>query len=561
MSIFADLKSGYNSSILWKDFLAAISVLILLIPQGLAYGLLAGFPPIAGLYAGVVALIVYPLFASTKQLSVGPVALTSIILFSGLKEFADPMSADYIRLGLLAGLMAGIIQILLGAFRLGIITNFLSNPVISGFISAAAIIICFNQLKSLLGIELDTTSGVAYAENLSVGFGRNLNIVTTSIGVITLIVIFTLKRFVKKLPSSLFVFIIGTLLVFLFGWSQKGVGIIGELNGTLPSFQYFAFSYADVRKLLPLAFVIALVSFIDSSALAKKLLTKSQDHRVLPNMELFGLGFAKVIGSFFYAIPTSASFGRSAVNSDAGAKTQVSSWIAAILLIFSLLFLTPLFYYTPKSVLAAIIIAATFKLIDVRKMREVFRTDKRDFYAMMTCFISTLYIGIQEGILAGVLISIGLILWKTMRPHYAVLGKLQNLNVYRNVKRFENITLSDEILIMRYDDDLYFANADYFFDMIIQEINKKKGVRFLILDLSSISHIDSTGFETIELLAKSLKTSKIKFLVSGMKGPIRDLFDKRGFYKIIDDKHSFMTIQGAVNRCKVKMESTNLSSS
>jgi len=553
MSVFGDLRKGYSSSMFWKDLAAAISVLILLIPQGLAYALLAGFPPITGLYAGVVALIVYPFFASTKQLSVGPVALTSIILFAGLKGMADPMSAEYIRLGLLAGLMAGVIQILLGVFKLGIITNFLSNPVISGFISAAAIIICFNQLNSLLGMNFSSLSSDNSLKEVISDIGTHINYITASIGITTVLIILLLKRFVKKIPSSLFVFVIGTLLVFLFGWSQKGVDIIGDLNGSIPSLHFFQFSFEDVRKLLPLAIVIALVSFIDSTALSKKLLSKTQDHQVKPNKELFGLGLAKVVGAFFYAIPTSASFGRSAVNSDAGAKTQVSSWLTAGLLIVSLLFLTPLFYYTPKTVLAAIIIAATFKLIDIRKMKEVFLNDKRDFYAMMACFILTIYLGIQEGILAGVMISLGLILWKTMRPHYAVLGKLQNLNVYRNVDRFENTSVCDEILIIRYDDDLYFANAQHFYDMMMDEIEKKPHLEYLVLDVSSISHIDTTGFETIRLLLKSLKTRNVKFLVSGMKGPIRDLFARRGFEDILDDKHRFMTIESAVKNCEKRL--------
>ncbi|MDA9773413.1 sulfate permease [Saprospiraceae bacterium] len=542
MSIYSAFKSGYDRSMFWKDFFAALAVLILLVPQGLAYALLAGFPPITGLYAGLASLFIYPLFASSKQLSVGPVALTAIILFAGLVEFAEPFSDEYIRLGLLVGLMAGFIQILIAVFKLGIIINFLSNPVINGFISAAAIIICVNQLTGLLGFNIAqtgdlVTDSVSMAQNIG-----DINWITATIGIGSIILIFFIKWINKKIPKALIVFAIATASVFLFKLVQKDVQIIGELPTGLPAFSIFVFTWEEVKMLLPLSLVVALISFIDSSALAKKLLAVKQDHRLNPNMELYGLGIAKVVGAFFYAFPTSGSFGRSAVNSDSDAQSQVSSWITAVMLLLVILFLSPLFYYTPKAVLAAMIIAATFKLVDIKGMIAVFKSDRRDFYSMIACFILTLFMGIQQGILVGVLISLGLILWRTMRPHYAVLGKLPKEKVYRNLSRYPHADNDKKTLIVRYDEDLYFANADYFYDSITKELADNPQTETFILDMSVITHVDTTGFDTLELLAKTLKNIDVKFVSAAMIGPVRDLFSEGAYDYILPSENRFISI-------------------
>lgn len=546
MSIFSAFTKDYDRSMFWKDLMAGISVLVLLVPQGLAYALLAGFPAVTGLYAGLVALIIYPFFASSKQLSVGPVALTAIILFTGLTEFAEPFSEEYIRLGLIVGLISGIIQVLIAVFRLGLIINFLSNPVINGFISAAAIIISINQLTGLLGLSIEQT-GILWEDLYTIItnlFGANLY--ASLIGLISIALIFGIKRINKKLPKSLIVFVLATMAVYFLGLTQKNVEVIGSLRTGLPSFQMFYFNWEDIRMLMPLSLVIALISFIDSSALAKKLLAKNQDHSLKPNYELLGLGLAKIVGSYFYTFPTSASFGRSAINSDANAQSQISSWVTAAFLVIVVLFLSPLFYYTPKAVLSAMIIAATIRLIDIQGMIRVFDSDRRDFYSMMACFLLTLFMGIQEGILAGVCISIGLILWKTMRPHYAVLGKLEKENVYRNINRFSQAFKNENVLILRYDDDLYFANANYFFESVTQEIADKPETKTFILNMISISHIDSTGFDTLQLLAKTLDNLGIDFLSAEMIGPVRDLFAKGNYNHILPEENRFMSIDKAV---------------
>lgn len=550
MSIFSQLKSSYTRSAFLKDLIAAFSVIILLVPQGLAYGLLAGFPAEAGLYTGIVALFVYPLFASSRYLSVGPVALASIILLSGLSEFATPGTSDYIQLGLLVCLMAGIIQVIFGALRLGILVNFLSNPVISGFISATAIVIIVNQLNVLLGIPLERTNNALIDFKNTVINIANLHPVESIIGILSMITIFIFKAISKKIPSSLIVFIISSVAVYFLVQQGNEIARIASFPRGFPAPQFGNYSWDQVVMLLPLSLIIALMSFIDSSVLAKSMATISQDHRINSNKELYGLGLAKIVGSFFMNIPSSGSFARTEINRSSGSFSQMSSVFAGILMLILVLFCTPFFGFTPKAMLAAIIISSVIKLVNIKEMVRLFKMDKPDFFAMLACFLITIGIGIQAGIFTGILLSVGFILWKIMRPHYAVLGKLEEHDVYRNIDRYNDATFDKSILIFRFDDDLYFANSDYFFEKVLEEIEERKEMKTLILDFSSLSHIDSTGFDTLKLLSKSMKTHNFSWKFSGMKGPVRDLFDQYGYKGIIEKKDCYMSIDMAVESCE-----------
>jgi len=550
MSVIQQFRSGYPKGAFLKDLFAAVSVVILLIPQGLAYGLLAGFPAESGLYTGVVALFVYPLFASSKYLSVGPVALASIILLSGLSEFAVPGTSEYIRLGLIVCIMSGVIQVVFGVFRLGILVNLLSNPVISGFISATAIVIIVNQLNVLFGIEIERTNN-AFIDFKNTVLGLPLlNLIASGIGIFSVITILLLKKFAKKIPSSLVVFIITTIAAYIFSVRGFDVDRIGDFPSGFPLPKVPSFIGSEILQLLPLSLIIALMSFIDSSVLGKSMAIKCQDHRINSNSELFGLGLAKIVGSFLMNIPSSGSFARTEVNRESGSATQFSSWIAAGTLLLIILFFTPLFSYTPKSMLAAIIITSVIKLVNVKEMIRLFKLDRPDFYALVACFAITITVGIQVGIFAGILISIGFILWKSMRPHFAVLGKLEKHDVYRNVDRFTDAKYDESTLIFRFDEDIYFANADFFFEKIMHEVDSRSKLDTLILDFSSISYIDSTGFDTLRLLSKNLKNRTLNWKFSGMKGPVRDLFDEYGYSEIIDKDQCYMSIKMAVKSCE-----------
>lgn len=548
--LIQQLKSGYNKNAFVKDLLAAISVIILLVPQGLAYGLLAGFPAEAGLYTGVVALFIYPLFASSKYLSIGPVALASIILLSGLSEFADPGTQEYIQLGVLVCLLSGLIQVLFAVFRLGILVNFLSNPVISGFISATALVIVINQLNVLLGVDIERTNNAFIDFKNTILALPGLHIISAIIGIASLAVIYALKYFAKKIPSALVVFIISSVATYFTVQQGFEVNRIGDFPSGFPPFKIPEFSFDLVLQLLPLSLVIALMSFIDSSVLAKSMAIKSQDHRVESNRELYGLGLAKIVGGFLMNVPSSGSFARTEVNRSSGSHSQLSSVIAGLILLVIVLFLTPVFGFTPKAMLAAIIISSVIKLVNFKEMIRLFKMDKADFTAMIACFLITIFIGIQAGIFSGVILSIAFILWKTMRPHYAVLGKLEEHNVYRNVNRFSNAKFQNDILIFRFDDDIYFANSDYFYEKILEELDERPTVKTLIIDFSSVSYIDSTGFDTLKLLAKNIKAKGKCWKFTKMKGPVRDLFNQYGHKGIVEESECYMSIDMAVESCE-----------
>ena len=547
MSLIKTLRTDYSQSRFWRDLLASMAVLIVLVPQAIAYGLLAGFPAESGLYTAIVALIIYPFFATSKQLSVGPVALGAIILYSGLSQFPELATEDYIRYGLIVCLMSGIIQILFAVMRMGILVNFLSNPVISGFISAAAIIIIINQSNVLLGITFEKTNNTILDAYYTLKNFLSIHLTTALIGVGSVLTILISRKFIKKIPSALIVFVLASLLIFILQkFTKYNTPIVGDLPSGLPVPKLFSFTFAEVKSLLPLSLVIALISFIDSSAIAKSLAISSQDHRVDANKELWGLGLAKIVSSFFMGIPSSGSFARSSMARDTKSTSQLTSWLAAIILIVIVLFLTPLFKFGPKAMLAAIIITSVAKLIDIQKMKDLYRLDIRDFYALMACFFVTLIVGIQEGIIAGVVISLFLILWKNMRPHYAILGKLQEHDVYRNINRYDSAIHDEATLIFRFDDDLYFANSDHFYESITRELEKNQNTEILIMDMSAIAHIDSTGFDTLRLISKNLKGMNVKWKFASLKGPVRDLFDHYGYEEIISPEDCHFSIDSAL---------------
>ncbi len=550
MALIQQLKKGYNKTFFVKDLLAALSVVIILIPQGIAYGLLAGFPAEAGLYTGIVALFVYPLFASSRYLSVGPVALASIILLSGLSNIAEPGTTEYIQLGVLVCLISGIIQLILGALRLGILINFLSNPVINGFISASAIVIIINQLNILFGVQIERTNN-PFIDLKNILFNMtSLNVISTIIGLSSIAVIFICKKFIKKIPSALIVFILACIATYVL--INLGISVVKvdafPAGFPLPSLPHFAWEH--LTMILSTSILIAMISFVDSSVLSKSMATQCQNHRINPNNELFGLGMSKIIGSFFMNFPSSGSFARSEVNRVSGSYSQFSSILAAIIMLIVVLFLSPIFGFIPKAVLAAIIISSVIKLVKIREMVRIFKLDKADFIAMMGCFFVTILISIHAGIISGIIISIAFILWKAMRPHFAVLGRLNKENVYKNIDRFEEAEYDKSILIFRFDDDLYFANSDYFYEKIDEEVEERVGIKTVIIDFSSVSYIDTTGFDTLKLLSKTLSTREIELKFANQIGPVRDLFDQNGYDEIIDKSNCFMSIDLAVESCQ-----------
>jgi len=535
------------------DGLAGLTVAILLIPQGMAYALLAGMPPIYGLYAGLVPLFVYALFGSSHHLSIGPVAVSSLLVFSGVSQIAQTGTPEYIAIVLTLGCLVGMLQMLLSILNMGFLVNFLSNPVIIGFTSAAAIIIAINQLKYVLGIEIprfDNThetllyafKNIGVAKLISIGFG---------LGTIALILL--LKKINKKIPGALIAVFIGICLCKFFNLQQFGIEIVGNIPQGLPQFQMPVFDFELLNKLYPVVLTVTIIGIVESISIAKVLESRQQTYRIKPNQELFALGISKTLGSFFQALPSSGSFARSTVNYETGGMTQMSSVIASIIIAMSLLLLTPLFYYIPLAVLAGIILVAIKNLFAFKEAIYLWKAQKSDFIMMLTTFLITLIFGIEQGVLAGVVLSILAVLYRSSTPHIAVLGNIPNTAVYRNIDRFDSLDIDPEILIIRFDDQLYFANASYFKDFVIDIINERqKKTKAFILDASSIHRLDSTGLQVLKEVDIFLNKRNIKFYLSGVIGPVRDRLYKFGVMRESGQRDYFLRIHDAVEHFKQK---------
>ena len=542
-----DWLPSYKFKSFRADLLAGLTVAVMLVPQGMAYGLLAGLPPIYGLYAGIVPLLLYAFFGTSRQLSVGPVALVSLLVLSGISKFADQQTDLFIQLAIATALIAGILQIIFGIFKLGFLINFLSHPVLAGFTSAAALIIGFSQLGNLLGIEIQR-SNLIY-EILFQAYHQldAIHWPTLGIGLGGIIIIFVLRAINKRIPNALLVVVVGTLLVYYFRLDLNGVAIVASVPEGLPKFSIPTITLKQVEQLLPLSLTICLISFIESLAIAKTIESRHKSYRIVPNQELIALGVTKIGGAFFQAFPTTGSFTRSAINDEAGAKTGISSIIAAIIICLTLLFITPLFYFLPKAILAAIIIGAVKSLIDYKEAFHLWKHDRRDFLTFLTTFLITLVLGIQSGVLVGIILSLALMVYTNSRPHIAILGRIPGTRHFRNIDRFEHAQQQKDILIMRFDAQLYFGNANYFREFIENSVEQNlPHLKLLILDASSIHDVDSSGIHTFHEVLQYLKSKGVMFYISGVIGPVRDLLYQNGLSEIIGSENQFMYIHDAV---------------
>lgn len=542
----------YKKSDLRGDLQAGLTVGIMLIPQGMAYALLAGLPPIYGLYAGIVPLILYALFGSSRHLSVGPVALVSLLILAGVSQLAETRTEAFAGIAIATALVAGIIQVLLALFRLGFLINFLSHPVISGFTSAAAFIIGLGQLQYLLGVNFDRTKHVQDIVVQAALHVQETNFVTLSIGLVGIAFIGWLRHVRPMIPGGLLVAIIGITAVWAGGLHERfDVAIVGHIPRGLPHFEVPVINLALLGNILPLALTICLISFIESLAISKTLAARDKSYRVDANQELLALGISKIGGAFFQSFPTTGSFTRSAINYNAGARTGMSSIIATGVVAIALLFFTPVFFYLPKAMLAAVIIMAVVGLVDYREAIHLWKTDKRDFLTLMTTFIITLTLGIQTGVATGVVLSIAILIYRNSRPHVAVLGQLPDTRYFRNITRFEHAIQYPDKLILRFDAQLYFGNAEFFRETIERlSVEKGKELRYVILDCASISDVDSTGIHTLRETVSFLQARHIQFAMGSVIGPVRDVLRSTGMLDLIGREHIFLNVYEAITYYK-----------
>lgn len=520
------------------DLIAGLTVASILIPQGMAYASLAGVAPIYGLYAGLVPMIIYAIFGTSRQLSIGPVAISALLVLSGVSALAEPGTSEYLGLVITAGFYIGLAQIALSFLRLGFLVNFISKPVITGFTSAAAIIILGSQLKDALGISMPRMDTVLGSFSYTATHIGEINVIAFVICVISFLSMLFLKKWKKALPGALIVIIIGTLICYFAGWESNGVDVVGNVPSGLPSFTLPIFNLEVIRSLIPVILTITVMSIVESISIARVLESQHKNYSINPNQEFFAIGMSKAVSAFFQSIPTSSSFTRSAINSEAGAKTTISSIICALVIVIALLFLTPLLYFIPKAILAAIILLAVFKLFDIKGAVQLYRTHKKDFAMMLATFVATLILGIEEGVLIGVLLSIGMVLYQSTKPHIATLGRIPGTEHFRNIDRFPEGKEVEQILVLRFDDQLYFANANYFKEEIIKRIVKyDRSIEHLLLDASNIHNIDSTGIATLLMLNEDLESRGVILHIANARGPVRDALYKNGLMKNAHHHH------------------------
>jgi SulP family sulfate permease len=538
---------NYKSSRLRGDFIAGITVGIILIPQGIAYALIAGLPPIYGLYTALVPQIMYAIFGSSRQVAIGPVAMDSLIVAAGVSTLALAGTDSYIEIAILLALMVGAIQLLMGVFRLGFIVNFLSRPVISGFTSAAALIIGFNQFRNLFGVDFERSNQIQYVIIDVWKHIKELDIPTTIIGLSAAIIIIVLRKVNKKIPNALLVVILGIVAVKYFNATFESVAIIKEIPSGLPSFGVPEIDIDQLKELMPIALTLVLVGFLETISIGKSLEAKQEEYRIRPNQELVALGLGNMVGSLFKAYPSTSSFSRSAINQESGATTGMAAIISVGMVVLTLLFLTPLFYFLPKAVLAAIIIVAVFGLVNVKEGIHLWKTNNLDFWLLFTTFISTLFLGIEYGIFAGVGLSIIILIFRTSNPYIAVLGAVPDSDFYKNRERFTNVVIEEDVLVIRFDAQLFFANASYFRDNLDELADKKgKALKLIVIDAESINRVDSTGTEMLMERISYYQKRGIIFYLAGVKGPVRDSLFRAGILNKIDINHFFMNIYTAV---------------
>ena len=530
---------GYGGVTLTNDLVAAAIVTIMLIPQSLAYAMLAGLPPEIGLYASILPIIAYALFGTSRALAVGPVAVISLMTLSAASAVAAPGSAEFIAATLVLALLSGLILIVMGVLRLGFLANLLSHPVVSGFITASGIIIATSQLKSLLGIK---ASGEAMPELVTtlIENAKDTNPYTLAIGVIATGFLFWVRKGLKPMlvgfglaarPADLVAkagpivaVALSILAVIAFDLEAKGVKVVGDIPQSLPPFTVPLFDAELWQRLAIPALLLSIIGFVESVSVAQTLAAKKRQ-RIVPDQELIGLGAANVAAAFSGGYPVTGGFARSVVNFDAGAETPAAGAFTAVGILLAALFLTPLLASLPIATLAGTIIVAVLSLVDFKTPRAIWHYSKADFAAMAATIAVTLLIGVEPGVMAGVGLSLALFLWRASRPHAAIVGRVPETEHFRNVKRHKVFT-DPRILTIRIDESLTYLNARWLEEFVLEEIAAHPKLKHLILMASAVNAIDASALESIEAINHRMADAGVCLHLSEVKGPVMDALER-----------------------------------
>ncbi|MDD2598319.1 MAG: sulfate permease [Kiritimatiellae bacterium] len=537
---------NYKRQDLQGDFLAGLVVAVMLVPQAMAYAMLAGLPPVYGLYAATLPLVAYALVGTSRQLAVGPVAIVSLLVAdacSGLVSAGADAAAIAGFVALLAVLI-GVIQIGLGLCRAGFLINFVSHAVVSGFTAAGAIMIGLSQLQHLLGIKM---SGGHSALALLLEAVRHLgeaHALTLAIGLSATAVLLLARQQRWRFPATLPVIVISVLVVRYFELEAQGVRAVGAVPGGLPLPRLPSFSVASVRSMLPSALVIVFIGVMESIAVAKWIATREK-YRIDANREMLGLGLASLVAGLFSGYPVTGGFSRTAVNYQAGARTQLASLFTAALVLLTLLFLTPLFTHLPNAVLAAIIMVAVIGLIDFREARQLFKVKSADGWVYVVTFLVTLSLGMDKGLLAGIIFSLGLFILRSARPRLAILGQV-NEHEFRDLRRYPNASTDPAVLILRVEASLYFANANFVEEWIRARLVQQPALRWVVLEMSGVNDIDGVAVAMLTELMRDCALTGVQFVFSGMKATVRDIVESAGWKELLGGRMSYVNLAQAL---------------
>lgn len=549
-----------DPKILRADLIAGLTVALVLIPQSMAYATLAGLPEVYGLYISLFPVFIAALWGSSRQLGTGPVAVVStmtattltpvVILMMPAGYSPEQYMAMYIPTAMFLTLLVGLFQFALGAFRLGAIVNFLSHPVIVGFTNAAALFIGLTQISKVFGVEMPGGASDHFITVRIWGVIQNLehtHVATLLMGSVAFIIMIGLKRFLPKYPGVLIAVVATTVTSYMIGFEEMGGKVVGAIPEGLPDFAVPTFSYEAFSGLIIGAIIIAMVGFMEAISIAKAMAAKTKD-RIDPNQELMGQGLGNIVGSFFQSYPSSGSFSRSAVNLNAGAKTGFSSVVTAAIVVITLLFLTPLLYHLPKAVLAAVVIVAVFGLINFISIKHIWLTNKHDGFAAIITFVATIGSApkLDHGIMIGAVLAIGLYLYRTMRPRVSILGRYKD-GVLRDIEAYKDLPTDDNIIAIRFDGSLYFANVSYFEDAMLKAVAEHPDAAYILIVSDGINQIDASGEEVLHHLVERFNENNITVVFSGLKKQILDVMRATDLIKIVGEENIFPTEEQALD--------------
>ncbi len=544
---------SYDAETLRSDLRAGLVVAVMLVPQGMAYASLAGLPPIAGLYASVVPLVAYALLGTSGQLAVGPVAVVSLLTASGLAPLAEGDTVVYVSLAGTLALMVGALQIALGVLRMGGLTNLLSHPVLSGFTSAAALIIALSQMRPLLGLELPRADsfvgGVAdIVTHLGEAHGTTLLIAAGGVALLV-----SGRRLVPRFPTPLVVVVAAIAVTGGFGLVERGVAVIGDVPSGLPGPVVPDLNWDSLQALFPTALAVALIGYTEGISIAKAMAAKTRQE-VDPNQELVAVGAANVAAGVFQAFPVAGGFSRTAVNYQAGARTGMATIVTAAAVALSVVLLTGAFFYLPDAILAAIIVVAVAGLVDVRAARNIFRVRISDGIALTATFLATLLLGIEIGIAVGVLVSLSLFVYASATPHVVELGRVSGTTTFRNVGAYSTIT-DPKLAMIRLDGPLYFANANFLRDRLLSLVAARRDLRTVIVDASAVSELDGSADHSLRDVVDHLHDAGIDFHMTTIRGPVRAVMARSGLLERVGRDHVHPDMATALEAAGYALES------